>query len=67
MPNYRRQRTNGASYFFTINLLERRKSLLTDHIELLRESVRAVKKRLPFHIYPKNWVSCTIEDIQAEE
>ena len=35
-------------------MLERKKSLLTDHIELLRQSVREVKKRKPFHI--DGWV-----------
>ncbi len=50
MPSYRRQRINGAVYFFTVNLLERKKSLLTDHIELLRELGRKVKNRKPFYI-----------------
>ncbi|MCF6280740.1 MAG: transposase [Candidatus Polarisedimenticolaceae bacterium] len=50
MPNYRRCRIPGGSYFFTINLLERDKALLTDNIELLRESVRKVKQKRPFHI-----------------
>jgi putative transposase len=48
MSDYRR--VPGGSYFFTVNLLERKSRLLVDHIELLREAVRAVRARRPFHI-----------------
>jgi hypothetical protein len=34
MPNYRRVFTPGGCWFFTVNLLDRRRRLLTDHIEL---------------------------------
>ena len=44
MPDYRRYRVPGGTYFFTINLLERRADLLVRHIEPLREAGR------PFHI-----------------
>ena len=47
---YRRIRTPGASYFFTVNLHNRNSSLLTENIELLRSSFRAVKAKHPFHI-----------------
>ena len=47
---YRRNYQAGGTYFFTVNLLERNKSLLVDHIDLLRESVRWVKRHKPFHI-----------------
>jgi len=50
MPNYRRYRIPGGCYFFTVNLLERNKTLLVDHIDLFRESVRITKQRYPFHI-----------------
>ena len=50
MPNYRRNFVAGGCYFFTVNLLERQRSLLTDHIDLLRESVRRVRRLHPFHI-----------------
>jgi len=30
MPNYRRIFIPGGDYFFTVNLLDRRRSLLTD-------------------------------------
>jgi putative transposase len=50
MPNYRRYFVAGGCYFFTVNLLERQRTLLTDHIDLLRDSVRRVKVLYPFHI-----------------
>jgi putative transposase len=50
MPNYRHNFVAGGCYFFTVNLLERQGSLLTDHIDLLRDSVRRVKRLYPFHI-----------------
>ena len=50
MPNYRRNFVLGGSYFFTVNLLERQRSLLTDHIDLLRDSVRRVRRLYPFDI-----------------
>ncbi|WGS87616.1 transposase [Methylomonas sp. UP202] len=40
----------GGCYFFTVNLLERQRTLLTDHIDLLRDAVRRVKRLYPFHI-----------------
>jgi putative transposase len=40
----------GGCYFFTVNLLERQRTLLTDNIDLLRDSVRRVKRLYPFHI-----------------
>jgi putative transposase len=36
MPNYRRARIPGASYFFTLALADRNSSLLTDRIDDLR-------------------------------
>ena len=50
MPDYRRHRLPGGTYFFTYNLLERKSALLVEHIDLLRESVRVVKAQRPFHI-----------------
>jgi REP element-mobilizing transposase RayT len=34
MTDYRRYRVKGGSYFFTVNLLERKRTLLTEQIEL---------------------------------
>jgi putative transposase len=50
MPNYRRYRIKGGCYFFTVNLLERKKQLLTENITLLRHAFRTVKQQRPFHI-----------------
>ena len=50
MPNYRRNFVAGGCYFFSVNLLERQRTLLTDHIDLLRDSVRRVKRLYTFHI-----------------
>jgi putative transposase len=50
MPNYRRAFVPGGCWFFTVNLLERRKSLLVDHVDALREAVDATRKDHPFVI-----------------
>ena len=50
MPDYRRYRIPGGCYFFTVNLLDRNQSLLVNQIDLLRESIKIVKQRHPFHI-----------------
>jgi putative transposase len=40
MANYRQNFLPGGSYFFTVNLADRRQALLTDHIALLRAAFR---------------------------
>ncbi|MHB8810893.1 MAG: REP-associated tyrosine transposase [Desulfobulbaceae bacterium] len=50
MTEYRRVRIAGGTYFFTVNLAERHRSLLTDHVASLREAFRAVQKAHPFLI-----------------
>jgi putative transposase len=50
MPNYRRAFIPGGCWFFTVNLLERRKTLLVDHIASLREAVVVTRKNHPFAI-----------------
>jgi len=50
MPDYRRNRVPGGTYFFTVNLLDRRSRLLTGRIDALREAVRQVRAVSPFHI-----------------
>jgi putative transposase len=50
MPDYRRNRVPGGTYFFTVNLLERRSRLLVEHSDAFREAVRQVRARRPFHI-----------------
>ncbi len=48
MSRYRRAQVPGATYFFTVNLLNRRSDLLVRHVDLLRETVRATCSRPPF-------------------
>jgi len=50
MTNYRRNFLSGGSFFFTMNLAERRLRLLTAHIDLLRQAFRNVRRRHPFDI-----------------
>ena len=50
MPDYRRNRVSGGTYFFTANLLDRRSDVLVTHIDALRNAVRQVRTRTPFHI-----------------
>ncbi|WP_298256285.1 transposase [Bradyrhizobium sp.] len=50
MTSYRRNFVSGGSYFFTVNLADRRLSLLTAHIEFLREAFRVTRQRHPFTI-----------------
>jgi putative transposase len=50
MSNYRRAFIPGGCWFFTVNLLERRKSLLVDHIALLRAAVAMTRQGHPFAI-----------------
>ena len=50
VPDYRRSRVRGGTYFFTVNLLERRRDLLVAHIDALRNAVRKVRLKRPFHI-----------------
>ena len=55
MPDYRRARHPGGTYFFTLTLLRRRDNdLLIRHIERLREAVRTVHRAHPFEIH--GWV-----------
>ena len=48
MPDYRRNRVPGGTFFFTVNLLDRRSDLLVTQIDLLRDAVRRVRARAPF-------------------
>ena len=50
MTDYRRTLVPGATYFFTVNLADRRATLLVDHIDLLRDAIRYVRRRHPFDI-----------------
>ncbi|MDP3816655.1 transposase [Pseudomonas sp.] len=48
--HYRRAWIPGGTHFFTVTLADRSQTLLTDHIQLLRQSVRDVRLRHPFSI-----------------
>ena len=50
MPNYRRSRIKGATYFFTINTLDRKEKLLTRNIDQLRDAFNHVKQSYPFKL-----------------
>jgi putative transposase len=50
MTSYRRNFIPGASFFFTVNLADRRQRLLVDNVELLRAAFRDVRVRHPFSI-----------------
>lgn len=51
MPNYRRARTPGATYFFTVVTAQRRPLLATaEAVANLRQSVVEVRRQLPFSI-----------------
>ncbi len=45
---YRRLQITGGSYFFTVNLAERNRTLLVDEFDLLRGVFNKVKKKHPF-------------------
>lgn len=47
---YRRADIASATYFFTVNLADRDRTLLIDHVQDFRDVMRAVKQRHPFHI-----------------
>jgi putative transposase len=48
MPNYRRLFVPGGTFFFTANLADRRSTLLTEHIKLLRAAYAYAAERQPF-------------------
>ncbi len=53
MPDYRRYRLAGGTYFFTVNLLQLQRypnDLLVHPIELFRTVVRDVRPTWPFPI-----------------
>jgi putative transposase len=48
MTDYHRYRLAGGTYFFTVNLAERKSRLLIDRIDLLRQAFREVGQAHPF-------------------
>jgi putative transposase len=47
---YRRADATGGIYFFTVNLAERKRTLLVDYVDMLRKVMRRVKSAHPFYI-----------------
>jgi putative transposase len=50
MTDYRDNRVPGGTFFFTVRLLDRGSSLLTDHISAFGEAIRQARSRKPFHV-----------------
>ena len=50
MPDYRRNRVPGGTFFFTANLLDHRSNLLVIQSDALRDAVRQVRDGAPFLI-----------------
>jgi REP-associated tyrosine transposase len=50
MPNFRRAFIPGGCWFFTVNLFERRNTLLVDRVDALRVAVEKTRARYPFVI-----------------
>ena len=50
MTDYRRNFIAGGSFFFTVNLADRRLRLLTECIDELRAAFRETRRRHPFTI-----------------
>ena len=50
MTDYRRTRIGGASYFFTVNLLNRRSRPLLDHLDLVKTVMGKVLANHPYRI-----------------
>ncbi len=50
MPVYRRNRVPGGTFFFTVNLLDRRSDLLVTQIHMLRDALRQVRLHASFRI-----------------
>jgi len=50
MAQYIRAFVPGVRFFFTVTLLERRRKLLTEHIDDLRAGFKAARQRRPFTV-----------------
>ena len=50
MTDYRDNRVPGGTFFFTVRLLQRGSTLLTDHISAFGEAMRLARVRKPFHV-----------------
>ncbi|HYF98364.1 MAG TPA: transposase [Coxiellaceae bacterium] len=47
---YRRVKIPGVTYFFTVNLANRKSALLVEHVDKLKLSFKKVKEKHPFYV-----------------
>ncbi len=47
---YRRANIPGATYFFTVNLADRKSNLLTEYIDIFRNAMKKIRQSHPFDI-----------------
>lgn len=50
MTAYRRNFVLGGSFFFTVNLADRKRALLVEHLAVLRQAFGVVRQRHPFTV-----------------
>jgi putative transposase len=50
MVKYRRNFLPGGTFFFTVTLVDRRSSVLVDHIAALRDAFRVASRQRPFSV-----------------
>jgi len=50
MTDYRHNRVPGGTFFFTVRLLDRNATLLTDHFSAFGEAMRQARSKRPFHV-----------------
>ena len=50
MTHYRDNRVPGGTFFFTVRLLDRNSTLLTDYFSAFGEAMRQARIRKPFHV-----------------
>ena len=50
MPNYRRLWVPGATCFFTVNLFDRRRGLLVEHVDALHAAFGDARRAQPFEM-----------------
>jgi putative transposase len=49
---YRWANVAGGTHFFTVNLAERKRSLLVDYVDLLRAVIEKARRRTSFKFIP---------------
>ena len=50
MTDYRDNRVPGTTFFFTVRLLDKNSTLLTEHFSAFGEAMRQARIRKPFHV-----------------